>query len=157
MLFGNKDVRSNNKKRYSMKKTGFLALPFLTGILLWTVLANPVCAQSPDKTTTTPPKENSEVVQKSSFPADVTVVFKNSCMACHGASGRLLTLSVLNLSKWDEYDAAKKAKKAKAICEVVTKGSMPPASYQRSNPTSVLTPAQKELICNWTKTQIPAK
>jgi hypothetical protein len=72
-------------------------------------------------------------------------------MTCHGTGGRVLTLTVLNLSKWDEYDADKKAKKATAICETVTKGVMPPASYQRSNPTSVLTPAQKEMVCKWSQ------
>lgn len=114
-----------------------------------TVLAHPVNAQTPTQTQPV----NSAVVKPSPFPQDVTEVFKNSCMVCHGSSGRTLTLTVLNLSKWDEYDADKKAKKAAAICEVVNKGVMPPASYQRSNPTSVLTPAQKEMLCKWSQTQ----
>ena len=136
-----------------MKRTYFFTLTVLVGCLMVTVLTPPAFAQTPTKT----PTENNEAVKPSPFPNDVTAVFKNSCMACHGTNGRALTLSVLNLSKWDEYDADKKAKKAAAICEAVTKGVMPPASYQRSNPTLVLTPAQKESLCKWSQTQSKTK
>lgn len=138
-----------------MKRTCFFSAFLFAVIMLGTVFANQVYAQTPTKTTTS--NEKSEAVQPSLFPNDVTVVFKNSCMVCHGTGGRLLTLSVLDLSKWDKYDVGKKAKKAAAICDRVTKGVMPPLSFQRANPTSVLTPTQKELICNWSKTQIPEK
>jgi mono/diheme cytochrome c family protein len=136
-----------------MKRTCYFSLCLLAGILFVATLALPVQAQTPTQT----PTPTKETVQTSPFPNDVTAVFKNSCMACHGAGGRALTLTVLNLSKWDEYDADKKAKKAAAICDVVTKGAMPPASYQRSTPTAVLTQAQKELICKWSQTQSKPK
>lgn len=131
-----------------MKRTCYFTPTLLVGCLMVTVLTHPVFAQTPTKT----PTENKEAVKPSPFPNDVSAIFKNSCMACHGAGGRVLTLTVLNLSKWEDYDANKQAKKATAICETVTKGVMPPASYQRSNPTSVLTPAQKELLCTWSQT-----
>jgi len=64
---------------------------------------------------------------------------------------------VLNFSKWDQYKTAQKAKKAAAICVMITKGVMPPQSFQKANPMTVLTTAQKELICNWSRTVISAK
>ncbi|HNX66904.1 MAG TPA: heme-binding domain-containing protein [Bacteroidales bacterium] len=92
------------------------------------------------------------------IPDDVKAVVKNSCMACHGEGGKKMVMSIVNFSAWDNYSAEKQAKKASAVCNVITKGSMPPKGYLNANPGAVLTAGQKELICNWSKgLQPPAK
>jgi len=91
------------------------------------------------------------------LPDDVKAVVKNSCMACHGEGGKKMAMSIVNFSAWDNYSAEKQAKKASAVCNVITKGSMPPKGYLSSNPGAALTDAQKELICKWSKSLQPAK
>jgi hypothetical protein len=91
------------------------------------------------------------------IPDDVMAVLKNSCMACHGQDGKKMAMSMVNFSAWDNYSADKQAKKASAVCNVVTKGTMPPKNYREANPGAVLTDAQKELICKWSKSLQPAK
>ena len=62
-----------------------------------------------------------------------------------------MAMSIVNFSEWNNYSAEKQAKKASAICNVITKGSMPPKGYLTSHPVAAVTDAQKELICNWSK------
>lgn len=84
-------------------------------------------------------------------PEDVLVVLNNSCGKCHNQGGSGAALANLNLTKWDNYDAVKQAKKAEAICRTITTGKMPPKSFLRKNPQAVLTDQQKTLVCNWSK------
>ncbi len=85
------------------------------------------------------------------IPEDVLVVLNNSCGKCHNQGGSGAALANLNLTKWDNYDAVKQAKKAEAICRTITTGKMPPKSFLRKNPQAVLTDQQKTLVCNWSK------
>lgn len=85
------------------------------------------------------------------MPDDVQAVVRNSCMACHATGGKKMAMSIVNFSEWDNYSAEKQAKKASAICNVITKGSMPPKGYLNSNPGAAVTAAQKDIICNWSK------
>lgn len=87
----------------------------------------------------------------SAMPDNVKAVLKNSCMACHGTDGKKMAMSMVNFSEWDNYSPEKQAKKASAVCNVITKGSMPPKGYRSANPGAVLTDAQKEMICTWSK------
>jgi len=48
----------------------------------------------------------------------------NSCGKCHNQGGSGAALANLNLTKWDNYDAVKQAKKAEAICRTITTGKM---------------------------------
>lgn len=82
-------------------------------------------------------------------PDDLSLVFKNSCMACHASGGSMMAMGKVNFSNWDTYDTAKQAKKAAAICNIVTKGSMPPKSFIKSNLGAALTDEQKAKICKW--------
>ena len=84
-------------------------------------------------------------------PEDVLVVLNNSCGKCHNQGGSGAALANLNLTKWDNYDAVKQAKKAEAICRTITTGKMPPKSFLRKNPQAALTDLQKTLVCNWSK------
>jgi hypothetical protein len=85
------------------------------------------------------------------IPEKINKIFQVSCSNCHGSNGRLLALAKLNLSKWDEYTAAEKARKASAICSEVTAGKMPPKSVRKSNPELIPSKEQTELICNWSE------
>jgi mono/diheme cytochrome c family protein len=87
-----------------------------------------------------------------SIPENVHLIFKNSCMGCHATDGKKLAMTKLDFSKWDQYKPKKQAKKATAICEMVTKGSMPPKSFRESHPDKVPTAAQIEEICKWSGT-----
>ncbi len=102
-----------------------------------------------------PPKNSSEISTGSgtelSIPDDLMVVFKNSCMTCHSSEGKGMAKSIIDFSKWDSYKPEKQTKKAEAICNVVTKGSMPPKGYIESNPGAALSQEQKDMICKWGK------
>lgn len=93
---------------------------------------------------------SNEVMLKA-IPDDVNAILKASCMDCHATGGKGMAMSKVNFSEWDNYDPSKQAKKAEAICNVVTKGTMPPKSYKESHPQAVLTDEQKELICKWSE------
>ncbi len=96
-------------------------------------------------------KAASGVSATSSIPDDVMAVVKNSCMGCHATGGKGMAMAKVNFSEWDTYPAAKQAKKAEAVCNVLTKGSMPPKSFRASHPEAVPTDAQKDMICKWSK------
>lgn len=91
------------------------------------------------------------------IPDDLGVIFKNSCMACHSNEGGMIARSKVNFSVWNTYDVEKQSKKAIAICNVVTKGSMPTKSFIKSNPGAALTNEQKALICKWSEELNPKK
>lgn len=85
------------------------------------------------------------------IPDDVMKIFNNSCGKCHNQGGSGAALANVNFTKWDNYDAVKQAKKAEAICKVISSGKMPPKSFIKKNPLSELTDDQKSLICTWSK------
>ena len=97
------------------------------------------------------------LVAAAPIPDDLQVIFKNSCMGCHATGGKGMAMSKVNFSEWENYDAGKQAKKAAAICNVLTKGSMPPKSFRESHPEAVPTAAQKDMICKWSETLAPKK
>jgi cytochrome c5 len=129
-----------------MKKT-FL---FLMMAVMFSILSASVL--SPAKSVS---KKSVTTITTTSIPDDLKVIFKNSCMDCHATGGKGMAMAKLNFSEWDNYAPEKQAKKATAICNVITKGSMPPKSYKESKPDAVPTASQKELICKWSETLAP--
>jgi cytochrome c5 len=97
-------------------------------------------------------KSTTVVAPTSSIPDDLKVIFKNSCMACHSNDGSHMAMTMLNFSDWDNSTPAKQAKKAAAICKMITKGAMPPKSFREANPDAVPTESQKAEICKWSET-----
>jgi len=83
------------------------------------------------------------------MPNDVATILKNSCSACHGDNGSGMPKMMLNVDAWDKYNTDKQAKKADAVCNAITKGSMPPAKYKEANADKVPTNAQKDVVCKW--------
>jgi cytochrome c5 len=96
--------------------------------------------------------ESVKPVTTSSIPDDLQLIFKTSCMACHATGGSNMAMSMLNFSEWENYEPGKQAKKAGAICYMLTKGKMPPNSFRKSNPDLIPTEAQKDTICKWSET-----
>ena len=90
-------------------------------------------------------------ITASSMPDDVKAIVSNSCIGCHATGGKKIAMAKINFSKWDRYSSAKQAKKSAAMCNVLTKGVMPPKSYRESHPEVVPTQAQIDLICKWSK------
>ena len=83
------------------------------------------------------------------IPDTLQRIFQFSCMGCHGEGGNGLAMTRLNFSVWEKYSSKKQAKKANAICNVLSKGSMPPLYIRESTPQKVPTAAQVEMICDW--------
>jgi hypothetical protein len=84
-----------------------------------------------------------------SIPDNVAEILNKSCVGCHGEGGNGMAMSAWNFSVWDTYSVKKQAKKAKSICNALTKGSMPPASVRDATPDGVPTAAQTEIVCKW--------
>jgi hypothetical protein len=93
--------------------------------------------------------ETSNPSMTKSIPDSITMVLEKSCFPCHSAPGKGMAMSKVNFDNWESYNPDKQASKAKAICKVVTKGSMPPKSFRQNNPDKVPTDADVKAICNW--------
>jgi hypothetical protein len=98
------------------------------------------------------PVEAGQTVAVSDIPENLMQIFTNSCMPCHSSEGKGVSVSMLNFNEWSKYSAKKKAKKAGAICKVITKGSMPPAKFIEANPEKIVAVTQTEMICKWAET-----
>ncbi len=101
-----------------------------------------------------PSKANSsgplkKALPSASMPDSVHKIFEKSCMDCHATGGNGMAEGRVNFSKWDTYKPEKQADKAKAICKVMTKGSMPPKGFCKSHPDAVPTQAGINVICKW--------
>jgi len=97
------------------------------------------------------PKCGMKLIEKPTLtiPADLNKIFTTSCMKCHGDGG--MARSAVDFSKWEQYTADVKAKKAKAIFDVVSKGIMPPKGFLNANPQAVILKDQVELIRKWSE------
>jgi len=126
-----------------MKK--FFLFLVVAGMFLTFVASDLSLTDLPGKKDTTP-------ATVTSIPDDLNIVFKNSCMGCHATGGKTMAMAKLNFSEWDNYASDKQAKKAAAICKMISKGKMPPKSFRASHPEAVPTASQKDLICKWSKT-----
>jgi hypothetical protein len=88
-------------------------------------------------------------VKSSPLPESMKNIFHTSCMPCHWNDGKKMAMSMVNFSKWEEYDSEKQAKKASLICKTLKKGKMPPKSARKLFPQSIPTKEQIDLICEW--------
>jgi len=87
----------------------------------------------------------------SGIPPAVHQIMVNSCLACHGEGGKGLALSKVKMDKWDEYSPEKQAQKAEDMCNMVTKGKMPPKGYLKDHPEVALTQEQIATLCEWSE------
>ncbi len=103
------------------------------------VTINKVAAQSDQK----------EKVFSNPIPPGVMKILNKSCVNCHSEPGKILALSHVNLSKWDQYSAQKQADKAKLMCKKISKGKMPPKKFRANSPDAVPTSDEIKTICDW--------
>jgi len=91
-----------------------------------------------------------QIAQSSaSIPADVSKILQNSCTGCHSAGGNGMAESMWSYTSWDKYSVKKQSKKAKAMCNAIKNGMMPPSYARQSDPSKIPTMEQTEIICNW--------
>ena len=124
-----------------MKKIFAIAASVFTIAIIVTMIAMPSRAISSSKSS------NPEMT--SSIPDSVNKILVKSCFPCHSAPGTGMAMMHVDFDKWGTYKPEKQADKAKAMCNKVTKGAMPPKSFQNNNPDKVPTQAQIRIICNW--------
>jgi cytochrome c5 len=86
------------------------------------------------------------------FPDNVSPVFNSSCIGCHSDQSNGKAKTFLNFSEWDKLNAKDRAKTAKQIRKVVTKGTMPPAGFLEKKPDAALSAVQVACISAWSKT-----
>ncbi|MEI7662554.1 MAG: hypothetical protein WCK34_10160 [Bacteroidota bacterium] len=94
-------------------------------------------------------KNAQPAVTGTSLPDSVLKFVQKTCMDCHSADGNFLAKGKVNFSVWDNYDQAKKADKAGAICKELTKGGMPTGKWRKNNPDKVPTKADIDMMCRW--------
>ncbi len=92
------------------------------------------------------------------IPENVVKIAEKSCVKCHTEPGNAMALAHVNISKWDSYSAEKQAEKAKAMCNMVTKGKMPPKNFREQHPEGVPSAEEVKTICDWANSiQVPKK
>ncbi len=115
-----------------------------------------------------PPIVESETLESAiSVPPDVALIMGRSCNDCHSHKtiypwysnvqpvAWLLKDHIdegrgeLNFSKFNTYEAKKKAKKLEEICEEVREGNMPLPSYLWGHSDAVLSENDKNTLCDW--------
>jgi Haem-binding domain len=127
-----------------MKKFTLISVVIASLISFTALMNNTVSAQTIQK-----PKP---------IPDNVLMIAKKSCTNCHVEPGKKMALSHVNLSKWDTYTAEKQAAKATAMCNMITKGKMPPKEFKKENPNFILTKDEIKIICDWsTSIQVAKK
>lgn len=87
--------------------------------------------------------------EKKQLPPEVVSIVQKSCYNCHSETAKGLSKSLLNFSKWDELSSKKQTSKAKAICNLTTKGKMPPKGFLEKNPNATLTKEEIKVLCDW--------
>ena len=122
-----------------MKKVHLVLVAMFMITLAAVLVYSPFKAESQKKIT---PSSNP-------FPDNVAQILTNSCTSCHSNGGNGMAISMWNFSSWNTYTVAKQAKKAAAMCNAITKGSMPPGPVKKSNPNITPTAEQIDAICQW--------
>jgi hypothetical protein len=100
-------------------------------------------------------------------PAQVQALMRRSCNDCHSNEtqwpwyARVAPVSFLivrdvkegrkklNVSVWNRYDDARRARKKREIAKEVERGNMPPWYYVPLHPEAKLSAQERELIVKW--------
>ena len=122
-----------------MKKLIPVACGIATILIVTTLILNPLTVNSA--------QQGNE--KGTAVPANVMKITEKSCVKCHAEPGTMMALSHLNLTKWDNLTAEKQGARAASMCNMVTKGKMPPKGFLEKNPGAVLTQDEIKTICDW--------
>ena len=118
---------------------------------------------------TNPPVDESQtILARAQVPTEVASILDRSCSDCHSNKtvwpwythvapvSWWLTDHVgkgrkdLNLSEWGKLPADRQDRKLRQICDEVTDGNMPLASYLPMHPRARLSEQDKKTLCAWT-------
>jgi len=83
------------------------------------------------------------------LPDSIQKLVRRACMDCHADDGNFMARGKVNFSSWEKYDAEKQMNKAKAMCKMLTKNSMPPKKWRENNPQDVPTQTETDMVCRW--------
>jgi Haem-binding domain len=142
------------------------AVLILSGILGTMQFFGPKCLNP-----VTQPRD--EVQADSDVPPGITKLFERSCMDCHSNHTQWRWYShiapvswyihnhieegrkKMNFSEWSSRrDGAGRVihsiNDLEAVCDVVSKGTMPFRSYTLLHPNAVLSADEKKAVCDWT-------
>ena len=131
-----------------MKKLTRLVIAAASTIFIVALMIIPVSAQ-----TTQPAGTKSNPL-----PDAINKIVEKTCVKCHAEPGNAMAQTHVNLTKWAEYSSEKQASKAKSMCNMVTKGKMPPKNFRKENPDVIPTAEEIKTICDWSQSlQVPKK
>jgi hypothetical protein len=124
-----------------MKKILYILIGMFVFSIAAILVSNPTEAVSQQRTTH----------PDYSIPDSVMMIFRNSCLGCHGEGGNGMAMAMVNFSAWDTYSAKKQSNKASAICKAILKGGIPipPPSTDHNTPGKVLSPEQTNIVRGW--------
>jgi hypothetical protein len=91
------------------------------------------------------------------IPENVMKIAEKSCVSCHSEPGNADALARLNLTNWDKYSPDKQASKAQAMCIMISKDKMPPATYRGTHPESILSTDEIKTVYAWAQSLQNAK
>jgi hypothetical protein len=122
-----------------MKKLMIIVVAFVSVIFMTSLIIDPASTKSTLKNGTGGKSISDEVMK----------IAKKSCVNCHTEPGNKMALMHVNMSTWDKYSPEKQAEKAKEMCNMVTKGKMPPKHFTKKHPEGVPSKEEIKTICNW--------
>jgi hypothetical protein len=93
----------------------------------------------------------SKIMEKKPIPVEVMKVLEKSCTDCHSDPGSTMAQMHVNLSLWDKYTPNKQIAKAKAMCDIVSKGKMPPKNFRKNHPDKIPAENEIKILCDWAK------
>ena len=122
-----------------MKTTNPILLAF-TGLMIFTCLHS--------RTLSAQETQNAVADQKKLSP-EILAITTKSCNNCHAEPARGLSISLLNLSKWETLSAKKQASMSRKIYKEVSGNKMPPKSFLEKNKEAMLSKDDISTINNW--------
>ncbi len=122
----------------------------------------------PDKSASTEITAD-DITKKLVVPADVQNIIKRSCFDCHSnqtvwpwyssvapvswlvADDIVKGRKKMNFNEWGKLSQSKQEKKLADICDQITDENMPLPKYLIIHKDAKLSQADKDALCNWTK------
>lgn len=117
-----------------------------------------------------PPVDPSKTIYTTqNVPPRVRLVLERSCKNCHSNEtawpwySHVAPLSwwiardvhrarkAMNFSEWGRYSTKRKEDKLEEMCDQVTNGDMPDSMYLLVHREAVVTPQERNAVCQWTE------
>lgn len=110
-----------------------------------------------------------DITKKINVPDNVQEILKHSCFDCHSnhtdwpwytnfapvswviADDVKKGRAKMNFSEWGKLSPTKQGLRLENICEQISEGEMPLPKYLILHPDKVLSDADKDILCKWSK------